>query len=344
MRLRDLAAELGRELEGDGELWIGGVASLERAGPGELAYARSERFAGAVLASRAAAVIAPPGLETGGRPAIRSPNPGLDFARAARRLSPCEPAAPGVHATAVVDPQARVDASASVGPGCVVGPRSRVGPGSVLHARVTLYADVEVGAGCVIHAGCVLREGTRLGDRVVLQPGVVLGGDGFGYAMDEEGRLEPLPRLGRVVVEEDVEIGANTTVDRASLGETRIGRNAKIDNLVQVAHNCAIGESAVVVAQAGIAGSAVVGRRALVMAQAGIADHVRIGERAFVGPKSGVHGDVAEGERVMGYPHRELGAFRRIWGALAFLPGMVRRLRAVERRLGIEPADREGAP
>ena len=343
MRLRELAAELGRELEGDGELWIDGVAALESAGPRNLAYARSERFAAAARASGAAALIAPPGLDTGGRPAIRSLNPGLDFARAARRLAPATAHEPGVHATACVDPTARVDPSAALGAGCVVGARSRVGPRSLLFARATLYADVEVGAECVIHAGCVLREGTRIGDRVVLQPGVVLGSDGFGYAMDEEGRLEALPRLGCVVVEDDVEIGAHTAVDRGTLGETRIKRGAKLDNLVQVGHNVEIGENAVVVAQAGIAGSTRLGRSALVMAQAGIADHLRIGARAFVGPKSGVHGDVGDGERVMGYPHRELGAFRRIWASLALLPGMVRRLRAVERRLGISARDRDDA-
>jgi UDP-3-O-[3-hydroxymyristoyl] glucosamine N-acyltransferase len=339
IRLRELAAELGRELEGDGEVVVHGVAALDRAGPGELAYARSERWASALRASRAGAVIAPPGLDTGACPAIRSPNPGLDFARAARRLAPPPPLVPGVHASALVAPDARVDASATVGPGCVVGARARVGPGSVLHARVVLYEDVAIGAGCVVHAGCVIREGTRLGERVILQPGVVLGSDGFGYAMDDEGRLEALPRLGRVVVEDDVEIGAHATVDRGSLGETRIGRNAKLDNLVQVAHNASIGESAIVVAQSGIAGSAVVGARALVMAQAGIADHVRVGARAFIGPRSGVRGDVGEGERVMGSPHRELGAFRRIWGALALLPGIARRLRALERRAGIEPGE-----
>jgi UDP-3-O-[3-hydroxymyristoyl] glucosamine N-acyltransferase len=155
--------------------------------------------------------------------------------------------------------------------------------------------------------------------------------------MDARGRLEALPRLGRVVVEDDVEIGANTAVDRGSLGETRIGRGAKLDNLVQVAHNVSIGEDAVVVAQVGIAGSTSVGRGALLLAQAGVADHVRIGERACVGPRSGVRGDVADGQRVMGSPHRELRAFRRIWGALALLPSLLGRVRALERRLGIRP-------
>jgi UDP-3-O-[3-hydroxymyristoyl] glucosamine N-acyltransferase len=344
VRLCELAAELGRDLEGDGEFWVDGVAALESAGPRDLAHARSARVAAALAASAAGAVIAPPGLDAGGRPAIRSPNPGLDFARAARRIAPPARPEPGVHPRAFVDASAHIDPSAAIGPGCSVGARSRVGPRSVLHAHVTLYHEVEIGADCTIHSGCVLREGSRLGARVVLQPGATLGSDGFGYAMDAAGRLEALPRLGRVVLEDDVEIGAHAAVDRGSLGETRIRRGAKIDNLVQIAHNVVVGEDAVVVAQAGVAGSAQIGRGALLLAQAGVADHVRIAERAFVGPQSGVRGDVAPGERVMGSPHRELVAFRRIWGALALLPAMARRLREVERRLGIRPPARGARP
>jgi UDP-3-O-[3-hydroxymyristoyl] glucosamine N-acyltransferase len=331
VRLADLASELGREIEGDPDFRVAGVAALDRAGPGDLAYVRSERFAAALAATRAGALILPLGLDAGGRPAIRSPHPGLDFARAVRRLVASASPAPGVHGSAQLAAGCRVDASASVGPGCVLGAGVTVGPRSVLHANVTLYDGVAVGADCVIHAGCVLREGTQLGDRVVLQPGVVLGGDGFGYVITDAGELEAMPQLGRVVVGDDVEIGANTTVDRGTLGDTRIERGAKLDNLVQVGHNVVIGDSAVLVAQAGIAGSSRIGRGAVVMSQAGIPDHVRIGERAYVGPKSGVHGDVADGARVMGYPHRDLRAFQRVFAALGRLPGLIARVRALER-------------
>jgi UDP-3-O-[3-hydroxymyristoyl] glucosamine N-acyltransferase len=339
IRLRELAAELGRTFEGDGEVEIRGVAALEHAGAGDLAHVRSLRRARGLALTKASALILPPGVDAAGRPAIRSAQPALDFARAVRRLHPEPPAPAGVDPSAVVDPEARIDPGASVGPRCVVGPRTAVGSGSRLHAGVVLYPDVAVGCDCEIHSGCVLREGTQLGDRVKLQPGVVLGGDGFGYVMDEVGRFEPVPQIGRVVVEDDVEIGANTTVDRGTLAETRIGRGARIDNLVQIAHNCRIGEDAVIVAQAGIAGSSRVGRGAMVLAQAGIADHVQVGERAFVAPGSGVHADVPARERVMGYPHRELGSFRRIWAALGHLPAIARRLRAVERRLGLRGED-----
>jgi UDP-3-O-[3-hydroxymyristoyl] glucosamine N-acyltransferase len=330
-RLAELAAELGRDVEGDPDFRVRGVAALDSAGPGDLAYARSARFAPALAKSRAGALILPHGVDAGGRPAIRSPHPGLDFARVAKRLAPRRGPAPGIHPSAQVAPDARVDESASVGAGCAIGAASVVGPRSVLHANVTLYDGVRVGADCVIHAGCVLREGSQLGERVVLQPGVVLGGDGFGYVIGEAGALEAMPQLGRVVVEDDVEIGANTTVDRGTLGDTRIGRGAKLDNLVQVGHNVAIGESALVVAQAGIAGSTRLGRGAMIMSQAGIPDHVTIGAGAYVGPKSGVHGDVAAGARVMGYPHREMRAFQRIFAALGLLPALVARVRALER-------------
>jgi len=338
IRLAELAAELGREVEGDGEVEIHGVAELASADPLELAYVRSERFAEALERSRAGALIAPPGLDTGGRPVIRSPNPRLDFARVVQRLYPEPKPEPGVHPSAWVDTVAEVHPDASVGPGCAIGARSRVGPRSVLEANVTLYADVSVGVDCRIHSGCVLREQTVLGDRVVLQPGVVLGGSGFGYERDEQGRLQALPQRGRVVVEDDAEIGANSTVDRGTLGATRIGAGAKLDNLVQVGHNSRVGPGVIVVAQAGLGGSTVVESGAILMARAGVVDHKTVGAGAYVGPASGVTADVSPGARLLGAPALELGEARRIFAAWRRLPALLRRMRAVERRLGLRPA------
>lgn len=340
MRLATLAAELGRVVEGDGDVLIAGFAALESAGPGDLVYVRSERYARALPGSKAAAVIAPPGVDTGGRPAIRSPDPRLDFARAVRCMASRRRLAPGIHASAAVSDEAQVDATASVDACCVIGPHASVGPRSVLHPNVTLYEGVTVGADCVLHAGCTLREGTVLGDRVILQPGVVLGGDGFGYVVDESGGFEAVPQLGRVVVEDDVEIGANATVDRGALADTRIGRGAKLDNLVMVAHNCEVGEDAMIIAQAGLAGSVRVEGRALILSQAGIADHVRIGERAYVGPQSGVSRDVEAGARVLGTPAEDLALARRIWVGWRRLPELFTRLRDLERRLGIRNSGR----
>jgi UDP-3-O-[3-hydroxymyristoyl] glucosamine N-acyltransferase len=342
VRLGALAAELGRTVEGDGEVEIRGVGALETAGPGDLVYVRSSRWAARLVDSAAGAVIAPDGLDVGGRPVIRSPNPGLDFARVARRLKGGDAAPPGVDPAASVDAGARIDPSASVGPGCALAAGVRVGARTRLHANVTLCRGVEVGADCAIHPGCVLREGTRVGDRVTLQPGVVLGGDGFGFVRDEQGRWVGLPQLGGVVIEDDVEIGANSTVDRGSLDDTRIGRGTKLDNLAQVGHNCQVGEDVSIGAQAALGGSVHVGSGAMVLPQAAVRDHASIGARAYVGPQSGVTGDVEAGRRVLGTPHTDVALTRRIWVAWRRLPEMLTRLRALERKVGLRGADGGG--
>jgi len=335
IRLADLAADLGREVVGDGEILIKGVSPLESAGDEDLAYVRSGRWLKLADQSRAAALIVPEGCQLDDRPVIPSPNPALDFARVVERLVQPAPLQPGIHASAVVEESARVDPSVHIGAGSVVGSEACIGRGTRLHANVTLYAGVVVGEDCVLHAGVVLREHTRLGDRVSLQPGVVIGGDGFGYVLDEQMALAKVPQVGRVVLEDDVEIGANTTVDRASLAETRIRRGAKIDNLVQIGHNCDIGEDAVVIAQTGLSGSTVVERGAMIMAQAGSAGHLRVGERAFVGARAGLHKDVAPGSRVWGSPQLEERAWHRAMAALARLPDALRRLRNLERKLDL---------
>lgn len=341
MRVRDLAASLGCPFEGDGTHRVERVDSLLAGGPDALGFLRSEKHLPELRGSRIGAVIAPTGVEIDDRPVIRSPNPGLHFARAVALLHPAVRPAPGVDASARVDASAFVDPTASVGAHCSVGARARVGAGSVLHPHVTLYPDVVVGAACTLHARCVLREGTRLGDRVVLQPGVVLGGDGFGYVFDEQGGWAHVPHTGGVWVEDDVEIGANSTVDRSLFGDTRIGRGTKIDNLVMVGHNCELGEHVLVAAQAGMAGSSVVQRRVVMMGQSALAGHLTVGEGAFVGGRAAVHSDVAAGTRVWGTPQLEERRWFRSTAVFAKLPELVKRLRAVERHLGLreDPKD-----
>jgi UDP-3-O-[3-hydroxymyristoyl] glucosamine N-acyltransferase len=227
---------------------------------------------------------------------------------------------------------ARVDPSVSVGPGCTIDSGARIGARSVLHAGVCVYSGVTVGCDCLIHSRTVLREGVVLGDRVVLHPGVVLGADGFGYVGDGAGGLAKVPQLGGVVIGDDVEIGAGSTVDRGTLGDTRIGRGTKIDNLVQIGHNCIVGEQVIIVAQVGLAGSTTVERGAVLLGQAGVVGHLTIGAGAVVGPQAGVHKSVPAGVRVMGSPHREDRRFRRMTAALTHLPELLQRVRALERR------------
>ncbi len=268
---------------------------------------------------------------------IRSTNPGLHFGRAVSLLRPRSRPAAGVHPSADVDASAQVDATASVGPQCSVGAGSRVGPGSVLHPQVVVYPDVEIGADCTLHARVVVREGSRIGDRVVLQPGVVIGGDGFGYVFDEAGHWEHLPHSGRVRIEDDVEIGANSTIDRSMFGDTRIGSGSKLDNLVMVGHNCEIGDHSLIAAQVGMAGSARVGRRVLMMGQSALAGHQQIGDGVFVGARAAVHGDVAPGTRVWGTPQLEERRWFRSIAVFAKLPQLVRRVRTIEKKLGLRP-------
>jgi UDP-3-O-[3-hydroxymyristoyl] glucosamine N-acyltransferase len=340
--LGELADCLGASVEGDASLEIRGFGSLVGAAHDELAFLRDAAHLASLETTTACALLAAPGLDVGGRAVIRSERPAHDFSRLMATFAPRPRPAIGVAPGARLDSSARVEASASIGAGAVVGRDCRVGAGSVVAANATLVADVEVGRDCWIHSGVVLGEGTRIGDRVVLQPGVVIGGDGFGYVPDESGRPVAMAHRGRVVIEDEVEIGAQTTVDRATLDETRIRRGAKIDNLVQIAHNCDIGEDAIIVAQTGLSGGTVVGRGAIVMAQAGSTGHLRIGEGAFVGARTGLHHDVPDGGRAFGSPQMEERSWQRMVAALKRLPDLLRRVRRLEREMA-ERAGDEGA-
>ena len=333
MRLGELAERLGgREVAGDPDFVVRGVGSLEGGGPSDLGFLRSAGNAAALESSRIGAVIAPPGVDVGPRPAIRSPSPNLDLARVAQLLGAGARPAPGVHPSAVVADGAKIDPGASIGALAIVGAGSEVGAGTVVHPRVTIYPDVKIGDDCELHSGVVVREGTVLGDRVILQPGAVLGGDGFGYEFDEQGALEKVPQVGVVVVEDDVEVGANSTIDRARFGATRIGRGVKIDNLVMIGHNCQVGEGSAFVSLTGLAGSTTVGKRVFFMAQSGAANHVEIGDGSFVGARAGVVEDLPAGSRVWGFPAMPERAWHRAMSIFSRLPDLVRRVRALEKR------------
>lgn len=330
LRLADLAKALGLEVEGDPEVVLRGVAPVAEAEPGDLTFLRSPSFLKALATSRASAVVTLPDLDVGDRPVLRSEDPSRDFYRAAAILLPEPRPAAGVHASATVDPSAEVDASAAIGPGCSLGAGARVGARTVLHGGVVVGDGVRIGDDCEIHGNVVLRAAATLGDRVTLQPGVVIGGEGFGYVGDGEGGLRRVHNVGSVIVGDDVEVGANSTIDRGTLGHTRVGRGCKLDNLVQIGHNCVLGEHVLVVAQVGIAGSTRVGDRAVLMGQAGVAGHLEIGAGALVGPLCGVHKDVAPGERVHGMPQRSERAFHKESAALKRLPELLRRVRRLE--------------
>ena len=332
--LGELARLAGGELEGDASLEIRGFASLESAGPGDLSFVASDRYLDAARRSGAAALIAPPGLDLGGRPAIRVAQPYAAIAVVVPIFFPPAAVVPGVHPTACVADSAQISPSATVGAFTVVGERSVVADRAVLHPHVFVGPDCRVGEGNVLHPHVVLRERVELGRRVVVHPGSVLGADGFGYVFDGQAHRK-IPQVGRVMVEDDVEIGANVAIDRATLGETRIGRGTKIDNLVQIGHNTVVGPVSIIVAQAGIAGSCRIGRGAVLAGQVGIADHVTVGDGAQIGSQAGVHRDVPSGAAMIGTPAMAGANGLRALAAISRLPEILRELRVLGRRLAV---------
>jgi UDP-3-O-[3-hydroxymyristoyl] glucosamine N-acyltransferase len=328
--LRELAARLGCALRGDGEVEVRRVCGIEDAVPGDLTFVSNPRYVPRLATTRASAVIVGPELETP-LPSLLAANPYLTFARAVALLHP-QPSPPaGIDPTAAVHPTAELGEGVHVGAMAVVGSRVRIGARTVIHPHVVLYPEVQVGEDCLLHSGVQVRERCRLGHRVIVQNGAVIGADGFGFAKDAEGRYEKIPQVGTVVIDDDVEIGALTAVDRAALGETRIGRGTKIDNLVQIGHSVTIGCDTVIAGQVGIAGSTKVGDRVVLAGQVGVVGHIAIGDGVIVTAQTGVPGDVEPGAVISGSPAIENRTWLRSIAVFAKLPELSKRVRQLER-------------
>ncbi len=334
--LTELADHVGGRVIGDGSVVLGRVAALDQAGPGDISFLTNPRYRQLLPQCRASAVIVGRDVATGSLGQLNfleSADPYAAFAKILQLFSPVE------SFTAEVSPRASVDATAvlaesvTIFANAFVGPRARIGRDTVLYPGVFLGADTQVGAACVLHPNVVVRDGCHLGDRVILHAGVVIGSDGFGYAGSAAQRVK-IPQVGIVVVEDDVEIGANTTVDRATLGQTVIGRGAKIDNLVQIAHNVVIGEYSAIAAQAGIAGSSRLGKNVTLAGQVGVVNHIKIGDGAIIGPQSGVGQSVAAGavlsSGITAAPH---SVWLKVMVLLPQLPKLWSAVRALERQV-----------
>lgn len=331
-RLLDLATAVGGRVHGNPERVVRAVATLEDAGPDDLSFLTNPRYRTALAASRAGAVLVGPGTTIEGRDLLEAPEPYLALAEILDRMHPTLPPVSGI------SPDARVASGAALGRGVAVGPFAVIGEASVLGERVV------IGAGCVIGEGCRLGEGTVLKPRVVLYPGttvgarclihsgVVLGGDGFGFATSK-GIHRKVPQLGRVVVEDDVEIGANSCVDRGTIGATRIGAGTKIDDLVMVAHGVVIGPNGLLAGQAGVAGSTRIGRNVTFAGQAGAAGHLKIGDGVIVGAKSAVFSDVEDRTFVAGVPAVPHRTWKKAQASVKSLPELRARVRALEDRI-----------
>jgi len=314
----EIAALLGLKFQGDGSCRLTKVSNWEAADDTSLVFLERERKADAL---RAGCLIAPPDLVPSGCNTIFSNSPKLDFARAAALLAPSARGCGSRHNSAVVSPDADIAADVDIGPFAVVCARARVSSGCILHAGVVVGEDCAVGECCTLHPNVVLYPGSILGNRVVLHAGVVVGSDGFGYVFDGSSQVK-FPQAGKIIIEDDVEIGANTTLDRGSLGVTRIGAGTKIDNLVQVAHNVQIGRGVVIAAQTGISGSCVIEDYAVIGGQVGFGDHVRVQSGAVIGSKAGVlPGKIVRGGEVYwGVPVRPLREYKRLNALFGRLP------------------------
>jgi UDP-3-O-[3-hydroxymyristoyl] glucosamine N-acyltransferase len=331
MKLKEIASRLGARLEPPAaDVEITGVAAIEAAGIGELSFVADPRYAAAARTTRASAIIVDenfPPLENN-RPSLRTKNPQYAYARALELFYQPPKYVAGIHPTAVVDPAAKIGANASIGAHVVIADGVEIGENCTLQPHVVIYRGLKIGRNFFAHSHVAIRENCEIGDNVLLHNGVVIGSDGFGFAKDDRQQWYKIPQTGKVVIEDGVEIQANCCIDRASLGETRLGRNTKIDNLTHIAHNCTVGENSMLCAQVGLAGSTEVGSNVILAGQVGVAGHCKIGDGAIVTAQSGTHGDITPGSMVSGSPAFDHKQWRRSVALFAKLPELARAIRS----------------
>jgi UDP-3-O-[3-hydroxymyristoyl] glucosamine N-acyltransferase len=338
--LTELARRLECRLEGDGDLDITRVTSLEAAGAGDLSFFTNNKYAPALRTTRASAVILAEDAERAPCAMLRTKNPYLAFARAVSLFADAWTPAPGIHPRAYVADGAMIAPDASIGPFAVIETASAIGARSIIHAHVTVGPGARIGEDCRLHARVSIRERVHIGNRVVIQDGAVIGSDGYGFAHTADGAHVKIPQVGDVVVDDDVEIGANTTIDRPAIGETRIQAGAKIDNLVQIAHGVTIGKNVLLAAQVGIAGSTTIEDSVVLAGQVGVAGHLTLGKGVVATAQTGIPNSVEAGTMVSGYPAipnrdwlKASAVFRKLPELRKTLSDLEARLAALERKL-----------
>jgi len=332
MNLEEAAAHVGGEIRGDGSLAITGACSLEMARAGDITFLAHKKYLPALEKSQASAVLVENEIETDKAQVVVG-KPALAFARLLTAFHPQARPKPGIDPRAVVGEGVKLGKDVSIAALAVVGQGAVLGDGVVLHPGAVVGEGCHIGHHSTLHPHVTLYAGTVLGNHVTLHAGVVVGADGFGYILDEQGRHFKIPQVGRVVIDDHVEVGANTCIDRAAFGDTRIKQGTKIDNLVQVAHNCTVGEHSILVAQVGLAGSCTLGHHVVLAGQVGLADHVTVGDQAILSAQSGTFRDIEAGGVCGGSPAVPLASWKKYVTVLPKLPELARKVRELEARL-----------
>ncbi|HVP56561.1 MAG TPA: UDP-3-O-(3-hydroxymyristoyl)glucosamine N-acyltransferase [bacterium] len=331
--LRELVGVIGGELSGDGSVVIKAVAGIREAGPGTVTFLANPRYEAFLKTTRASAIIVPRGTSHPTKPLVFADNPYLTFIKAVEFFVPNRNVqVPGIHPTAIIARTARIGSGVHIGPNVVIEDQTTICDGTSVLAGTYIGRGTEIGTGCLIYPNVTIREQITIGSRVIIHSGAVIGSDGFGFVRDGD-VYRKVPQIGNVVIQDDVEVGANVTIDRATTGTTLIGKGTKIDNLVQIGHNVVVGDNCILVAQVGIGGSAQLGTGVTMAGQAGAAGHITIGDGATVGAQGGATKSIQAGMTVSGYPAREHTQANKIYASLLKLPDLLKKVAELGERL-----------
>jgi len=344
MKLGELASKLGAELRGDAKLEITGAKGIGEAGPTEITFVANPRYTALARTTRAAAVIVEPEFQEIAAATLRVKNPYLAFSHALALFYQPPVYSPGIHPTAVIDPSAEIGEGAHIGAYVVVGPQVKLGPHATLLPHVVLYPGVQAGSHLFAHAHAVVRENCILGDHVTLENGAIVGADGFGFAKNEAGHWEKIPQSGPVRLGSRVDVQANATIDRATVGATEIGSGTKVDNLVQVGHGSKVGENTLLCSQTGLAGSSIIGNNVILAGQVGVAGHCIVGDGVILTAQAGISHDIPQGKVISGSPGFENRIWLRAVTIFQRLPELLKRLDRVEKQVAAQNTHPEIAP